>query len=321
MVSRFSTLLLAISMFIPVSSRCFASPAGSLRTPVIVDTDIGDDIDDAFALALVIRSNELELRAVTTVTGDTQARARIAAKILWAADLRNVPVAAGVPDKRPAGPQARWADGFTSSAISSQGALSLLHTEAQRSTGGLILIAMGPLTNLAAFIQQHPEDKPKIQEIALMGGSIARGYTAGSGPTAEYNIAADATAAQTVFRSGIPLRVAPLDVTASLQLEAEPRNQIFAQHTELTEALSALYLLWGQPTPTLHDAMAVALLTKPGLCSTERVHIDIQQNGMTRTATSAPANATVALQTDPAAFIRYYVSMFQPGPRALVSPH
>ncbi len=302
-------ILVALSLSIP--SACLAL-AGSVRTPVVVDTDIGDDIDDAFALALVIKSPELELRAVTTVTGDTQARARIAAKMLWDANLRSVPVAAGVPDKRPQGPQARWAEGFTSPAMSSEGASALLHREVLRSSGGLVLIAIGPLTNLAALIRQHPEDRAKILEIVLMGGSVARGYTPGSRAIAEYNIAADAPAAQAIFRSGIPLRVAPLDVTASLQLDTEPRAQVFAEHSSLAVSLKSLYTLWGQPTPTLHDVMAVALLTKPELCKSERLHVDVENDGMFRIVPNAPANATVAMQIDPATFIRYYVSMFQP---------
>ena len=308
---RLKSLVVVLSLAVP----SFAAAQVPARTPVVVDTDIGDDIDDAFALAMVIRSPDLDLRAVTTVTGNTQARARIAAKMLWQANLRQVPVAAGVPEKKPSAPQARWADGFTSPALSSEGAVALLHATVQRSAGTLVLIALGPLANVAALIQQHPEDKASIREIVLMGGSIARGYTPGSGPTPEYNIAADAASAQVVFRSGIPLRMAPLDVTASLQLEAKARTQIFSQQTPLTDSLSALYSLWGQPTPTLHDAMAVALLTKPDLCKTERLHIEVQQNGMTRVISEAPANATVATQTDATAFISYYVSLFLQRPR------
>ena len=312
MPPRLSTLLFALSIAGFAASPPPALANASGRTPVVVDTDIGDDIDDAFALAMVMQCPDLELRAVTTVTGDTQARARIAAKMLWEAGFRTVPVAAGVPDQRPSSPQERWAAGFTSPALSSVGAIALLHAEVQQSDGSLVLLAFGPLSNLAGLIQQHPEDKPKIREIALMGGSIARGYTPGSGPIAEYNLAADKASSQALFRSGIQLRVAPLDVTASLQLETKPRDSIFAQHTPLSEALSGLYSAWGQPTPTLHDAMAVALVTKPDLCKTSQLHLDIGQDGFTRVVTEGPANATVATETDPAAFIRYFVSLFQP---------
>src|SRR6516225_2650160 len=81
------------------------------KIPVILDTDIGTDIDDAFALALILASPELELLGVTTVSGDTQARARLAAKLLWEAGgaWRKVPVYAGEPGSPQPIDQARWA--------------------------------------------------------------------------------------------------------------------------------------------------------------------------------------------------------------------
>ena len=87
----------------------------SPKIPIILDTDIGTDIDDAFALALIINSPELELLGVTTVSGDTPARARLAAKMLWEAGgkWRQVPVAAGEPGSPQPIDQARWAQGFT----------------------------------------------------------------------------------------------------------------------------------------------------------------------------------------------------------------
>src|SRR5690242_15056800 len=83
---------------------CFMLPvvlraAASAKTPILLDTDIGTDIDDAFALALIVRSPELQLLGLTTVSGDTEARARLAAKLLWEAGFRRVPVVAGEPGK------------------------------------------------------------------------------------------------------------------------------------------------------------------------------------------------------------------------------
>ncbi len=178
----------------------------------MLDTDIGSDIDDAFALALVLDSPELDLRAVTTVSGDSQARARIAAKMLWEAGRKNVTVAAGEPGGKLDISQARWADGFTSPSMVSEKAVDLLKQEIDRGQGRTVVVAIGPLTNVAALLQRYPEEKKKIKQIVLMGGSLARGYYPGSGPTAEYNIAADIPASRAVFSSGIPILMAPLDV-------------------------------------------------------------------------------------------------------------
>lgn len=277
-------------------------------TPVVLDTDIGGDIDDAFALALILDSPELDLRAVTTVSGDTQARARVAAKMLRVAGRRGVPVAAGQPGPLSPMPQAKWAEGFTSPELLSESAVTLMKSEIDRGRGATVLIAIGPLTNVATLLREHPEEKRNIRRIVLMGGSIARGYYPNSGPTAEYNIAADAAAAQTVFASGVPILMAPLDVTARLQLEGPQRDRIFARHTPLADALQALYTLWGQPTPTLHDPMAVALFLNPGLCRTQSLAVRIDDHGMTRSAPGEPANAVVAVDTDPSKFIDFYVS-------------
>ena len=144
-------------------------------TPIVLDTDIGGDIDDAFALALVLHSPELDLRAVTTVSGDTQARARLAAKMLSVAGRPNVPVAAGTPGAHMDAPQTQWADGFSSPALVSKNAVELMQSVLDRGQGKVMIIAIGPLTNVAALLQQHPEEKQKIRQIVLRGGSIKRG--------------------------------------------------------------------------------------------------------------------------------------------------
>jgi purine nucleosidase len=207
-----------------ISFLC-ASAATPRRVPIVLDTDIGSDIDDAFALAMVIQSRELDLKAVTTVSAE--ARARIAAKMLSEAKLGNIPVAAGAPNEKPAFAQGRWAEDFKSPALVPEKAVDLLKESIDREHGSMVVVAIGPLTNLAELLKLHPEEKKQIHEIVLLGGSIARGYTPGAGPTAEYNIAADAAAAQVVFASGIPIRMAPLDVTARLQLDDAHRQGNF----------------------------------------------------------------------------------------------
>lgn len=287
---------------------CSVLPAWAAQrpTPIVLDTDIGGDIDDAFALALILHSPELDLRAVTTVSGDTAGRARLAAKMLAVAGRTGIPVAAGVPGPPMDAPQTKWADGFSSPDLVPQGAVALMRSVIDRTPGRIDLVAIGPLTNVAALLRQHPEEARKIHEIVLMGGSIKRGYYPNSGPTAEYNIAADAAGSQTVFSAGVPILMAPLDVTARLQLEQPNLDRIFALHTPLTDALQALYKLWGQPVPTLHDPMAVSLLLDPALCTRQPLDVSITEKGMTVPA-SGKANADVAVETDPAGFIAFYM--------------
>src|SRR5437667_3900789 len=166
-------------------------PATTFLVPILLDTDIGTDIDDAFALALVMRSPELELLGVTTVSGDTAARARLAAKLLWESGLQFVPVAAGKPGKPLPQEQTRWADGFSSPQIRQEPALDLLKAEIERRPGKITLVAIGPLTNVAELIEREPATASKLKRIAPMGGSIAHGYGQALEPAAEYNIASD----------------------------------------------------------------------------------------------------------------------------------
>ena len=284
--------------------------AAPSRVPIILDTDIGTDIDDAFALALIINSPELELLGVTTVAGDTQARARLAAKLLWVAGgtWRKVPVYAGEPGKPQPIEQTRWANGFTSPALHMSGAVDFMKTEINRRPGKVTVIAIGELTNVADLLKSDPAMATKIKLIALMGGSIARGYGPDSKPEAEWNIKSNPEAAQRVFSSRVPLLMAPLDVTDMLQLDAHDRRTIFTHHTPLTNALAILYHLWGKETPTLFDPMAVAMLIHPSVCETQQLAIEVDARGFTRVVEGKAANATVGMKTDPKKFFEFYVS-------------
>jgi inosine-uridine nucleoside N-ribohydrolase len=189
-----------------------------------------------------------------------------------------------------------------------ENAVDFLRSQFHRYPGQITLIAIGELTNVAATLKADPLVARKIKRIALMGGSVARGYEPGSPPEAEWNIKSNPAAAQVVFSSGVPIIMAPLDVTAMLKLDAPMRNRIFSQHTPVTDSLAALYHLWNRETPTLFDPMAVALLLDPGLCQMKELAIEVDNQGFTRVVQGKPANATVGMQTDPAKFLEFYLS-------------
>ena len=214
------------------------------------DTDIGTDIDDAYALALILRSPELELLGVTTVSGDAVARARLAAKLLAieGGAAARVPVYAGTSTATQYMKQAEWAAGFTSPALHTDGGVAFMRQQIEARPGALTIIAVGELTNVAALLTSSPGIAGKIKRIALMGGAVRRGGQPGSTPQPEWNIKSNAAAARTVFTSGVPLIVAPLDATADLKLTPEHRVRIFTRGTPLTDALAALDYVWRTPT-------------------------------------------------------------------------
>ncbi len=282
------------------------------KVPILLDTDIGTDIDDAFALALIARSPELELLGVTTVSGDTHARARLAAKLLWEAGLRRVPVVAGEPGRPLPIEQTRWAENFRSPQLRPGSAVNFLDATLRRLPGMITIVAIGPLTNIAALLQKDPPIAKKISRIVMMGGSIHHGYGDDPTPVAEYNIAADPAAAQKVFSSGVHIVMVPLDVTAMLHLHATDRNRVFTHLTPVTDALAILYNLWNQRTPTLFDPMAVAMVIDPSLCQTKPLNVEVDANGFTHVVDNKPPNATVALQTDPKNFFDFYLGRVAP---------
>jgi purine nucleosidase len=288
--------------------------AASQKIPILLDTDIGTDIDDAFALALIINSPELDLLGVTTVSGDTHARARLAAKLLWVAGgkWRQIPVVAGEPGPAQPIDQTRWAEGFTSPQILKESAVDFLKRHFDRQPGEITLVTIGELSNVAALLKADSSVAGKIKRIVMMGGSVTRGYAPGSKAEAEWNIKSNPQAAQAVFSSGIPITMAPLDVTAMLQLDEANRHRVFTHLTPLTNALTLLYHLWNHPTPTLFDPMAVAMLIKPDLCQTEQLAMEVDAQGFTRVAPGKPANAMVGMHTDPAKFFDFYLSRVAP---------
>jgi purine nucleosidase len=305
------SVLIATVLLAVCSANAGGSPA---KIPIILDTDIGTDIDDAFALALIMSSPEFQLLGVTTVAGDTAARARLAAKFLWEAggEWRQVPVVAGAPGPAQPIEQARWAEGFTSPQILKESAVDFMRGQFHRHPGKITLIAIGELTNVAALLKADPSVGNEIKQIVMMGGSIARGYAPGSKPDPEWNIKSNPAAARAVFSAGIPIVAAPLDVTAMLQLDAAGRSRVFSSGTPIASSLEALYHLWNSETPTLFDPMAVALLLDPHLCQTQDLAIEVDDQGFTRVVEGKPANATVGMSTDAAKFMEFYLGRVVP---------
>jgi len=280
--------------------------------PVILDTDIGGDIDDAYALIQVLRSPELKLLGVTTVSGDAVRRARLAAKLLMVANQPDIPVYAGTTNAPQYMAQTDWAKNYSSRALHLDGGVAFMREQIKAHPGEITIIAIGELTNVAALLESEPGLGAKIKAIALMGGSVRRGYAPGSKPEPEWNIKSNAKAAQAVFSSGVPLLVAPLDSTADLKLTPEGRVVIFSAGTVVNDALAALNSIWRHTNtwkgenPTLFDNLAVALVATPGIAPLTPLHLVVDADGLTRAVEGQPANAAVALTCDPAVFLPYF---------------
>jgi inosine-uridine nucleoside N-ribohydrolase len=281
--------------------------------PILLDSDIGTDVDDAFALALILASPELDLRGVTTVGSEPQTRALIVCRFLAAVGRSNIPVAAGAPPQpsEEIEKQGRYAKPAgdsrprTSRPVK-EAAVEFLYQRLKEHRGELTLLAIGPLTNIARLLREHPDCQPWIRRIVMMAGSVRVGYKGKAPPETEWNIRCDIPAAQAVFASGIPLVVAPLDATTMVKLEEAPRRRLFQAATPLTEQVRLLYELWGEKTPTLYDPVAVALCFEERFCTMEDLRLEVDAKGQTRIAKGA-ANARVATAIQGDDFLKWYV--------------
>lgn len=256
---------------------------------VLLDTDIGDDIDDALALALLLRSPEISLRGVSTVFGDTASRARLAAHLLKVFGREDVPVAAGIatplqPRHRPSGvPQAAILEPRERlPALSTLSGPQLIIDTALAHPGHLTLLCIGPLTNVAAALQQEPRLFMAIRSIVMMGGTSNL-------PFAEWNVRSDARAAQIVLAAGIPIMMIGWNVTTRCRLRQEDVALLRRQHTPQAQLLSRLVAVWQRHRPRwhpalpyLHDPLTVAALCQPSLLGFEGMTVRVLTHGPLR---------------------------------------
>ncbi len=297
---------------------CLGPPSGHTQAAattrpekIIIDSDIGDDVDDAFALALAVRSPELDILGITTTFGDTETRARIVDRFLGEIGRAEIPVMAGrpTPPKSPM-TQRHYAGAGGLGKTSHSDAVDFLLDQIRKHPGEITLIAIGPLMNVGAAIDKDPATFRKLKRVVLMGGSIRRGYgdlgyTPPVPPMPEWNILNDIPSAQKLFASGVPLFVMPLDST-QLKMDEVKRAFLFSQGTPVTDALTVLYHLWGQETPTLFDPMTIAFVLHPELCPVQKLHIRVDEKGFTREEPGVP-NAQVCLDSNAEDFFQFYL--------------
>jgi purine nucleosidase len=304
--------------------------AAQQRIPVIFDTDIGDDIDDALALALALQSPELDVRAVTTVIDDTESRTRLAWKQLGIYNRRDIPLATGASEPLLDPVQNTHARQFevltpqdTVPAAARRRAADLIIETLLSSPQKMTLVPVGPLTNIALALKTEPRIKSKIERIVIMGGAFEM-------LVSEYNIRRDRTAAEIVFRSGIPITAVGLDVTTKCKLQAADIDRLRAAKNPASAFLVRLIELWqnGRPGvfPTLHDPLAVAVSFLPSLVETRLGGVEVETNspltnGFTiftpvdRLPKGQAASTQVALKVDSRRFVDLFLDRLAVAPR------
>jgi len=278
--------------------------------PIILDTDIGDDVDDALALAVVLNSPELELRGITTVFRNAPRRALLAQHILKVFERSAVPIAAGcskplLQSFENTRDGARLGSQFQVLAENSlekplphavDFLVQSVDIEAEPDAENLLtIVPIGPLTNIALALAREPELIPRCR-IVLMGGQWNE-------PRAEWNISCDPEAAAMVFNSGVEITMIGLDVTMRCQLNDTHMAQFAEGSTPRAKLLTQLLKLWSSEVDhpvTLHDPLAVISLFDDCVTFEEkRIEVALcgEQRGRTVAAEGEP-NARVAVDVN-----------------------
>ena len=301
-----------------IAALLLATAPTKAAEKIIIDTDMGDDIDDAFALALALKSPELQVLGVSAAFGDTATRAKMLDRILGETGHGDIPVAVGVPDNvnREGFTQRRYAEGGRFARASHPGSVDFVLEQIRKYPGEITLVAVGPLPNVGALIDRDPATFRKVKRVVIMGGNIAPqidayGAAAPIPVHAEWNIKNDIKSAQKLLTVGVPVTMLPLDSTSNLKLHDVAREALFSRSTPTTDMLALTYHQWAYAThkaaPTLYDPMTIASMLEPSLCPMTTMHIVVDDTGITRATDGAP-NAQVCLKSDPEAFIRFYLN-------------
>lgn len=293
-----------------------------MATKLLLDTDIGSDIDDAVALAYLLAKPECDLLGITTVSGEPERRAMLASALCRVAG-RDVPIFPGaalplhISPRQPHAPQAealsRW-DHETS--FESGMAVEFLRQTIREHPGEITLLTIGPLTNIALLFATDPEIPALLDELVIMGGLYDTTRKTRRGGKWEWNIYCDPHAAAMVFRAPVPrVRCAGLDVTMQVTMSADEVRARF--RAPLLRPVLDFAEVWFRDVETLafHDPLAATMVFDEGLCGFERGTIDVELNdpdafAITRFRPDAAGPHEVAMTVEPARFFAEFFGVF-----------
>ncbi len=254
-----------------------------MAVKLFIDTDIGSNVDDAFALALAAKLPDVELIGVTTVGSMVAVRAQLARKILTTIGKRGVPVSAGCaqgliePPSRHIPEQASVLDEVDKLFFPPANGVDFLRDAIRRHPGELIVVTLGAMTNLALALRTEPALCRLIRKVVMMAGTEASHY-------AETNVRNDPEAAYIVFNSGIPFIMVPKDITQHAVMPEALMNRLKGNESPLCKLLWEMTKIWmqttGAPAPILNDPLAVAIAIKPELAKIERVRVEVELHGV-----------------------------------------
>lgn len=298
---------------------------------LLLDTDIGSDIDDAVALAYLLAQPECDLLGISTCTGDTQQRAALAAAICDTAGRPDIPIHAGPPGPFFTGPgqahvpqykalqNRKHRTGFPDDAV------QYLRQTIRQHPGEITLLAIGPLTNIALLFKLDPGIPALLKQLVLMNGTFTGfpddGHGHGGGPgRKEWNVRCDPFASAIVYDANCPGHVSVgLDVTHRCHMFSGEIRKRFNAGPAPLPLVAEFAEVWFEQrqSSTFHDPLAAALLFQPGLCklTAGRVRIETVSPHLAGVSSFDPDAVQkphrIAVDVDPGAFFAHFFSVFK----------
>lgn len=288
---------------------------------IIIDTDIGDDIDDAYALAVAVGMGCFDILGVTTVYRNSLQRARIASALLhalgtdigvyagqdypWREKFCVEPFEEVLADGRPVIPH--YSPAFDKMPVQEMPAAQFIARQAELYPNEITVLAIGPFTNLGDVAKKYAASFAKLDRIVCMGGSFKR-------DKAEWNIRCDPEAAAAVLAGGVPLQFVGVDVTAYTYLDEEDVRAVTAEKGEAFSMLTAMLQTWMRThpgrRPIMHDVLTVAEVERM-FCPYRQCRLDIPLDGPYRAYTCCTERAdapivSYATGVDRTAFMRFF---------------
>jgi len=285
---------------------------GKEKRAVILDTDICDDIDDTWALAMLLSAGEgpeFDVKLIITESGNTTAKAKMVAKFLETVGRTDIPVGIGIQHHNGSHRYDVWAKDYDLSSypgtIYQDGVQALIDT-IMKSQKPITVIAIGPLPNIAEALRREPRIAEKAEFIG-MHGSIRRGYGGGPQPDAEWNVKGFIKESQKVFTAPWNMTITPLDACGIVQLKGEKYQKVLKRNSHITWALMENYRIWTKGgiveenkdlseaevnkradeninfgSSTLYDTVAIYLAGSTRLVRMEKLGIKVTDDGFTR---------------------------------------
>lgn len=287
---------------------------------VLLDTDIGNDIDDAIALAYLLKQPACELLGVTTVSGRSDLRAALCSVLCKAAG-KEIPIFAGAqqplltPQRQPEPFQAQMLANWPHDTFSAGGAIEFLRDTIRANPGEISLLSIGPMTNIALLFALDEEIPRLLKELVIMGGVFV--HRLPQLPPCEWNILCDPYGAQMVYQAPVAVhRSVGLDVTFQVKLDKEEMTRRFT--TPLLKPVLDFAGAWfcHSPTAVFHDPLAAAaLFTDICTFAPGQISVELQSErlrGYTYFVTgTSPAPHEAALEVDAQGYFRHFFEIME----------